>query len=1092
MTPTRRVTACALVLLSATSGRAAFTTFESGQVRPLALSPDGTRLFAVNTPGNHLEIFAVDGSGDLSKSGSVPVGLEPVAVAARTNGEVWVVNHLSDSVSIVDVATSPPRVVRTLLVGDEPRDVVFAGTGGSRAFITTAHRGQNRGSDPQLTTPGIGRADVWVFDVTNLGASLGGTPLSILTLFCDTPRALAVSPDGATVYAAAFHSGNQTTALNEGIVCNGGAGAPSCNVGGTTYPGGLPAPNTNFQGFSQPEVGLIVRFDQASGEWRDELARNWTPAVRFDLPDQDVFAIDANDLAAPPTPFAHVGTVLFNMAVNPLSGKLYVSNTEARNEKRFEGPGTFAGHTVRGHLHEARISVVSGTTVTPRHLNKHIDYAVVPSPAGVKQNSLAIPTGMAVTGDGATLYVAAFGSSKVGIFDVAELENDTFTPSASDHITVTGGGPSGLVLNEAKDRLYVFTRFDNAVSVVDTATAVQIDHIPVHNPEPAIVVNGRPILYDAVLSSSNGEASCASCHVFGDFDSLAWDLGNPDDTALNNPNPFEFGGSASFAPLKGPMTTQSLRGMANHGPMHWRGDRTGGNDPGGSALDEDAAFKKFIIAFDGLLGLGGSITNPQMQAFTDFILQVTYPPNPVRALDNSLTTAEQAGRNLFFGPITDVISDCNGCHVLDPSLGFFGSDGEMSFEGETQDFKIPHLRNVYQKIGMFGMPAAPFVKFGDNDHKGDQVRGFGFLHDGSIDTLFRFHSAAVFSTSETDNRNLEAFMLAFDSNLAPIVGQQITLTSTNAATVGPRINLMIVRAAAGECELTVKGTLGAEQRGWFRTANGSFISDRGSEAALTDAQLRAHATTAGQERTYLCVPPGSGFRIGIDRDDDGFGDRDELDAGTDPTDPLSTPGGPTTTSTSTTSSTTTTTFPGQATMIPAKKLTLKDRSTAPADPSKRRFSFRAATKNAPPFNRVESPAPGSLADPTVADAFVVVYASGGVSFDLAFEFLNASGWVRKGTSTYVYTAASSAAITKVVVKPDSVSIKGGKSLFNYSLDEPAQLRVAVQLKLGASTGGRLYCAEAPAKQSGKPPTTMKNDRIDKFVGQPNALASFCP
>ena len=26
------------------------------------------------------------------------------------------------------------------------------------------------------------------------------------------------------------------------------------------------------------------------------------------------------------------------------------------------------------------------------------------------------------------------------------------------------------------------------------------------------------------------------------------------------------------------MTTQSLRGMANHGPMHWRGDRTGGTD----------------------------------------------------------------------------------------------------------------------------------------------------------------------------------------------------------------------------------------------------------------------------------------------------------------------------------------------------------------------------------------------------------------------------------------------------------------------------------------------------------------------------------
>src|SRR5258706_4619866 len=111
---------------------------------------------------------------------------------------------------------------------------------------------------------------------------------------------------------------------------------------------------------------------------------------------------------------------------------------------------------------------------------------------------------MAVTANGATLYVAAFGSSAIGIFDTAELEANTFTPSALDHIPVTGGGPSGLVLNEAKNRLYVLTRFDNSVSVINTTTASQIAHLPVHNPEPASVVNSRPILYDAVLTSSNG------------------------------------------------------------------------------------------------------------------------------------------------------------------------------------------------------------------------------------------------------------------------------------------------------------------------------------------------------------------------------------------------------------------------------------------------------------------------------------------------------------------------------------------------------------------------------------------------------------
>src|SRR5207253_6675122 len=105
----------------------AFVTFESGQVRPLAMSPDGTRLFVCNTPDNRLEIFDV-GAGGLTHVISVPVGLEPVAVAARTNTEVWVVNHLSDSVSIVDLSNiAEPRVTRSLTVGDEPRDIVFGG-----------------------------------------------------------------------------------------------------------------------------------------------------------------------------------------------------------------------------------------------------------------------------------------------------------------------------------------------------------------------------------------------------------------------------------------------------------------------------------------------------------------------------------------------------------------------------------------------------------------------------------------------------------------------------------------------------------------------------------------------------------------------------------------------------------------------------------------------------------------------------------------------------------------------------------------------------------------------------------------------------
>ena len=490
----------------------AFVTFETGQVRPLALSPDGSRLFVCNTPDNTLEVFDVT-VGGLAHVASVPVGLEPAAVAARSDTEVWVVNHLSDSVSIVDVTSvATARVVRTLLVGDEPRDIVFAGASNDRAFITTAHRGQNTPLqatiDAELQTPGLGRADVWVFDAASLGATLGGTPLTRITLFGDTPRALAASPDGSTVYAAVFQSGNQTTTLNEAFVPDGCQGA-----------GGLPSPCTDHLGVPQPETGLIVKFDGA--QWTDELNRNWSSIVRFNLPDEDVFVIDAT--ANPPVQlggaagfYAHVGTTLFNMAVNPVSGKVYVSNTEAFNEVRFEGPGTFAGSTVRGHLAESRISVLgSAGAVTPIHLNKHIDYndCCDPIPNAVNDKSLAFPLDMAVTSNGQTLYVSAFGSSAVGIFDTAALEANTFTPSASDHIAVSGGGPTGLVLDEANARLYTLTRFDNSVSILNTTSGMEIAHIALHNPEPDVVVNGRRFLYDARFSSSHGDQACASCHT---------------------------------------------------------------------------------------------------------------------------------------------------------------------------------------------------------------------------------------------------------------------------------------------------------------------------------------------------------------------------------------------------------------------------------------------------------------------------------------------------------------------------------------------------------------------------------------------------
>jgi hypothetical protein len=242
--------------------------------------------------------------------------------------------------------------------------------------------------------------------------------------------------------------------------------------------------------------------------------------------------------------------------------------------------------------------------------------------------------------------------------------------------------------------------------------------------------------------------------------------------------------------------------------------------------------------------------------------------------------------------------------VLDPAQGFFGTNGETTFENETQEFKIAHLSNAYQKVGMFGIPEIQFLDVPDahQQDQGNQVRGFGYLHDGSIPTVLDFLNATVFNLTSTEISNLEQFVFAFDTALAPIVGQQVTLTAANGGVGGVtgRLDLMRQRADTSfvwadhpgvrECDLAVKGNVGGIARGYlFDPDTNLYRSDRAEEASLSDAALRALAQTAGQELTFTCVPPGSGTRIALDRDDDTYLDRDELDFGSDPEDESSIP-----------------------------------------------------------------------------------------------------------------------------------------------------------------------------------------------------------
>jgi DNA-binding beta-propeller fold protein YncE len=241
-------------------------------------------------------------------------------------------------------------VTDTLQAKDEPADVVFAA---GRAFVSCSRNNLIR-----------------VFDLST------HAELAAIPVLGNNPRALATSPDGTKVYAVFALSGNRTTIVPPAF-------AP---------PQSAPINITN----APPQVGLIV----------DAADANWSHVISYTMPDNDVVEIDAQSLDITRY-FPGVGTVNLGLAVHPLSGDLWVANTEARNLVHFE-PGV-RGHAVDNRL--TRIGITNGA-ISVFDLNPGIDYGTLPNPAA-QATALAQPTAAVCDPIGAFLYVAAFGTDRI-------------------------------------------------------------------------------------------------------------------------------------------------------------------------------------------------------------------------------------------------------------------------------------------------------------------------------------------------------------------------------------------------------------------------------------------------------------------------------------------------------------------------------------------------------------------------------------------------------------------------------------------------------------------------------------------------------
>lgn len=876
--------------------------FESGPVNSLLRV--GDRLLVLNTPDQRVEVYrievaagpsantggattAIGGGGGGSASGpaggsgatnpvasrapgvhllfeqAVFTGLEPVAMAIHPQApkRLFVANHVSDTVSVVDLDSL--QVVATLPAGDEPQGL---GVANGRLFVTAA-RAPAAPPTPGATDPGVLiNHVVTVFDASPPFAFLKTIPIDAWK-----PRDLTVIDN--TVYVIAQNSGNRTRILDENHTKPLGL----TQVVADSFDGGPFAVNPIL---TMPQLDPLLGF--ARGWYLPLTGRivhdTEYPAVLSELPDRDIVAIDAVGLAVLPIATRGVGTNLFDIERNPFTGELWVSGTDARNRLRFEP--RLRGVAVKNQL----------AIVPPSRAVRDVIELAPP----LTDRELAQPTVIAfldATGV-RRAYVAAQLSSAVAVLDAVS--------GAPLGAIDTGFLPAGIVTDDEHSLVFVHCRGDQTVRVYEArrdhreATRIRLSY----DPQPRSVSLGRRHLYEARPDAGhgNGRMACATCHVFGHADGIAWDLGDPAGS-LSNYYPDILTGIGSYPgqlvvapstamvhPLKGPMVTQSLRGLMGREQkddltLHWRGERR--------------TIHTFDAAFRSLLG-GTGIARREVQEFASFVRSLRYAPNPYQPKDRVYVGEAAAGAAVY--GMTPTFQGkaynhpggeaCIDCHNGD----FFGAD---DFTGSrpvasagsfNQVFQTAQLRMLYEK------------DFRD-------LAGFGALHDGAVDGVrgfMDFHvpngGPATFSQlTDADKDAISAFTHAWDHGIAPLVGAQFTWQPAQLTAGDAFLDLAEAQARPPQAnvDLILKGFRLAPdgtllRRGaWYRQDPGSgnwgYLFDTGD--FVDRAVVKAVVGLGVAVFTFTAVPPGTGERLGIDRDEDGLYDFQETLRGTDPAQP---------------------------------------------------------------------------------------------------------------------------------------------------------------------------------------------------------------
>ncbi|HIG84324.1 MAG TPA: hypothetical protein EYG40_13765 [Verrucomicrobia bacterium] len=589
---------------------------------PIALHQN--RLFVANTPSDTVDVINTKTRKVVRR---ISVGVDPVSISVRPDGkEVWVANHISDSVSIIDNDRTSPTFLRVIATVqdfdpntstrfDEPVGIAFANN--TKAYIALSSENK-----------------IAVIDVATRQIK------KRLNITAQDPRAITVR-DGR-LYVIPFESNNKTQLS-----------------GGYKIDGELVTFNAHEHSIANNNVLSL-------GHVTDIVKH---PRV----PDRDLYVFDTKTDKLIRT-VDTLGTLLYGLAVDS-KGSVFIAQTDARND--INGRAGTKKHGLKELENRAFLNQITKVRLggngseKPRFINLEPLPPKHPEPG----QSLATPFAIQISNDDSTLVVTAAGSDKV--FTV-----DTKSGNVMGRVKVESA-PRGIALESSStgklSQAWILNSVANSVSLVDVSDPHNLSvkaKITLEDPTHPVFKRGR-IAFNKASASTTETFSCASCHPDGHTDQLLWVLKTPIVTGGNQIMP------RSTMPLRG------LRDTAPFHWDGIPGDPYGGNNSAhirsrvkpNSKINEPESTTRHVV--DGGLastmkmvgdnkkndeGKDGLLSKTERDDMAKFLLNITYPPAQRRAYTNVLSEQAEEGFELFHikGDVggTPGGNLCGNCHRM--------------------------------------------------------------------------------------------------------------------------------------------------------------------------------------------------------------------------------------------------------------------------------------------------------------------------------------------------------------------------------------------------------------------------------------------